>query len=200
MRFLAKGLLPALFALAFCMGSPASSLPLSEGDQAPQFDFVDIRGIKGKTEDYRSRIIVFTFADRSSNKDLTTWIEPAGLEVARRYPDIKIAYVNFADVSAVPRLLRHVVEPILRRLNERTMKRSREFYANEGIPSEERFAFHLIPDWDGKYIKAFGITDASRYYCWVVAHDRVVARLVQGEPEIERRFLEIFQTLAVSPR
>ncbi len=193
-------LLPLILLLALMSIERASfAQPLDQGDKAPHFRFKDIRGFEGNTETYREWVIVYTFADRASNKDLTAWIEDAGLEVAQRHPGLKIAYVNFADVSAVPGFLHYVVEPILRRLYERTVRRSREFYESKGIPyDQDRFAFHLIPDWDGMYLKAFGIKDASRYHCWIVAKDRVAASLSQGQPHIEKSYLDIFDTLAAA--
>jgi len=189
-----------LLLTALCAhGSGLYAAPLAEGDAAPHLSFRDIDGRQGSSEEYQTRIIVYSFADRNSNKELTAWVEKAGLEVARRHPEFKIAYINFADVSAVPRLFRHVVEPILRHINEKTNKKSRDFYQRQGVNQDpERFAFHLIPDWDGEYLKVFGIKDAALYRCWIVVNDLVVATLDPSIPDIEKRFIEIFDNLAVS--
>lgn len=185
------------------LAQAAPAAPLSVGDQAPRFTFTDIQGKRAATHDYRDGILVFTFADRHSNDPLMDWIMRAGETVAAKHPHLKISYINFADVSSVPSFLRPIVKPVIRSRDEKVAKRTRDSYLSAGIVDfSGRFAFHLIPDWEGVYLRIFGIPDAARYRVWVVYRDRVVADLDGSHPDPEASFQRVFEEppIATAPQ
>jgi len=181
-------------AAAVCAGAGAHALEV--GQEAPRLQFEDIQGRKAATGDYPGWTVVYTFADRGSNASLTEWIYEAGKEIARRDPGRKIAYINFADVHAVPKFVRVVVNPMLRRIDDKTRRETEASYRQGGMENiSGRFAFHLVPDWDGTYLEAFGIPDAADYRIWIVDRGRVVAALDEAQKDVENRFLDAFDRL-----
>jgi len=166
-------------------------------DPAPSLSFQDIRGEKAATDDYKDWTIVYTFADRKSNDPLMDWMIPAGAEVQRKHPDMRIAYLNFADVKSIPRFVHPMVRPILRRIDERSDQQAHGALKAAGVrDSRDRFAFHLTPDWDGRYLETFGIADARTYRVWIVVNGRVFAAMDQSQPNVVDRFKQAFDRIA----
>lgn len=185
-RLAVLGLAWALLVTALQTDATASDTasPLAAGDPAPVLAFTDIEGVTGHTNDYADRIVVYSFANRESSEWLTAWQQRAGVELRRRYPDLKVAFVGFADVSSVPKMLRGVVEPILRRINRSSVRDMNELYAEAGIePRQDVQTFHLIPDWDGTYRKMFGLTHAEQWHVWLARDGRIAAALSGGDED-----------------
>jgi hypothetical protein len=98
-------------------------IALGSGATVISFDFEDLHGKKASTSMYDEWVVIYTIADRGSSDRLMAWQEEANLVITRKYPDLKIARVNIADVAAVPRLMRGIVEPILRHIDRRATER-----------------------------------------------------------------------------
>lgn len=184
--------------LCACLFPPAlADEPISRlgvGDPAPRLSFVDIEGRTGQTQDYFDRIVVYSFADRKSSERLTAWMRRAGVEVLKAHPELRMAYVNFADVQAVPRAFRAVVAPILRHIDRSSQKDLAEAYEAEQIKLDpNRIAFHMIPDWDGAFLTRFGLEHAKEYHCWIAAGGRIVAAFDESTPDIHNRYVRAIE-------
>lgn len=175
----------------------ALAAPLAAGSPAPTLAWEDIDGVEGQSRQFDDWIIVYTFADRESSDLLMKWQDAANLAIVRRHSHLRIAHINFADVSAVPGLFKGVVEPVIRGINNRAMKRLREVYKQAGVPFDASKArFHLIADWKGKYLKAFGLDDAALYHLWIVVDGLVVAHWSAKSPHVETEFVAWFDEYA----
>ncbi len=152
------------------------------GATAPTIGFEDIHGNKGSSAAFADRVIIYTFADRDSSDALMAWQEGANLEIALRFPALKLAYLNFADVSGVPGFLRYVVEPILAGINERATRKLEKQFQDAKLPLDPaQRKFHLIADWKGAYLKTFGLEDAAEWRCWVVSGGRVIGMITPAD-------------------
>ena len=169
------------------------------GDAVPVMEMRDIDGNKRSNKDFEEYIIVYTFADRNSNKHLQEVIRPAAKRVVEAYPDLKIAYMNFADVVAVPHFLRHVVNPILRYINDSNTKEMREYYESDGLPwNEEITPFILVPEWKGEHLKVFGVKDARDWVAFVTDRYTIHAVLDASTEDFAGVFFETFKELAAA--
>lgn len=170
---------------------------LRVGDAPPDLAFVDIEKELVDSEVYRGWVQVLTFADRESSEEMKGWMRDAQIRVTQAHPKLPVAYLSFADLSAVPRLLRGMVRPLLRRTFENSNEELAESYRKVGIePDPARVAFRFIPDWDGSYLEAFGLENAATYHCWVAVDGRVVAAFDASTPDIADRYVEAFDRLA----
>ncbi len=172
------------------------SQQLAVGNKVADIEFKDINKQHGNTAQYKNRIRVYTFAGRESSDRLMAWMNNANLDLYKKYPNIEIAYINFADVSSVPRLFRRIVEPILRKINKNADAKMKKMYSEAGINVDpQKTKFHLIPDWDGLYLEKFGISSADNYYCWIENKGVVVAALHEPTAQIASKYLAIFDKL-----
>ena len=170
---------------------------LRAGDAPPNLAFVDIEKELVGSEVYRGWVQVLTFADRESSEEMKGWMRDAQIRVTQAHPELPVAYLSFADLSAVPRLLRGMVRPLLRSTFENSSEELAESYRKVGIePDPAKVAFRFIPDWDGSYLEAFGLENAARYHCWVAVDGRVVAAFDASTPDIADRYVEVFDQLA----
>ena len=111
-------------------------------------------------------------------------------------PDLSFAFLNFADVSIVPELFQPMTLKIMRHINKGAKEDLRKAYEERGLElTTDRVRVHLTADWNGDFIKAFGIADAKQYHCWVIQGNRVVAHLVEGTPDIAARFADVIAGL-----
>ena len=166
-----------------------ASLP-SAGETAPFLDFTDLDGIAGSTLVDDSRILVVSFAGKDSSKRLETLMGPADLKAMKQHPAIELTYVNFADLTMVPPILEHVVNPVLRLLNDRVKKTMQEsFRVNEVLDTAARAQFHLIPDWAGGYHASFGLENSEQFHCWIIFQNQVIAYLPEGTHDFTDRYL-----------
>lgn len=168
------------------------SMVVSADAQVVAFDFEDLHGNRGNTAGYDDWVVIYTVADRNSSDRLMAWQEEINLQVAEKYPEVRIARINIADVTAVPRLMRGVVEPILRRIDRRSTAALEEQFSDAGIPLDsERTQFFLVPDWTGEYLAHFGVSSGEQYSCWVAAGSRIMGTCHEA-PDARERFLAAF--------
>lgn len=169
---------------------------LQVGDSLPRLDLLDIQGERIGGEIYRNWVQVVTFADRESAETLKTWMGDAQVRATRAHPDLPVVYLSFADLAAVPRLMRGVVRPLLRRSFESSNEELAASYRKAGIePDPKKVAFRFIPDWDGAYLEAFGLESAAAYHGWIVAGGRVVLAFDASTPNLAERYVETFDRL-----
>ena len=169
---------------------------LRMGDLVPQLDLLDIQGERIGSEAYRDRVQVITFADRESAESLKRWMGDAQVRATRAHPDVPVVYMSFADLKAVPRFMRGMVAPMLRRSFENSNEELAVSYRKVGIePDPARVAFRFIPDWDGAYLEAFGLESAASYHGWIVAGGRVVMAFDASTPNVVDRYVESFDRL-----
>lgn len=170
--------------------------PLQVGDPLPQLDLLDIDGERIGSEVYRDRVQVITFADRESSEALKLWMGDAQVRVMRAHPQLPVLYLSFADLSAVPRFMRGMVRPLLRRSFENSNEELAASYRKAGIePDPARVSFRFVPDWDGSYLGVFGLESAATYHGWIVAGGRVVLAFDASTPNIVDRYVESFDHL-----
>ena len=143
--------------------------------------------------EFADRIIVYGFADRSSNKALQAAIGPAAKKVVKSFPTVKIAYINFADVVIVPNLIKHIVNPILRYINDCNTKEMKKQYSDKGLPwNPSMTTFVLVPELEGDLIKIFGLENAMEWYTFIVYNDKVEAVLHINTKDYAGEFLMTF--------
>lgn len=189
----------AAIALTLCDGAFAGERrPLRAGDSLPRLPYTDIDGAEGSTGDPPGWIQVVTFADRDSSEPMTEWLRRAQIRTARKHPELRVAYIGFADVSGVPGFLRGLVRPLLRRAYDRSNARFEQSFREAGLsePDPSRTVFHFTPDWDGRYLEAFGLEDAKSFHCWIVVDGVVVSALDASTPEPAVRYVEAFAAVA----
>jgi hypothetical protein len=182
---------------------PGATGILQPGDTSPQFAYTDIEGKPGVTGDLDGWVIAYFFADRYSNERLMAWMDNACINIARSHPGIRIAFISFADLKAVPSLFRGIVRPILKAINSRASERMKRNYIKAEIKldlSKTRFA--LIPDWSGEYMKMFGLGDAIKYQCFVSRAGRISAYMAES-PEtpglFEKAITDAYQGPVTGP-
>ncbi len=173
--------------------------PLVAGDPAPSLSFVDIEGRPGATSQFDDWVIVYSFAGRESSDRVMNWQRDVGLTIAKRYPDLKVAYINFADLTIVPNLFRKVVTPLLKHMNQGAMEELLESYDEQGIQlNRARTDFYLVPDWSGEYLRVFRIPDTDKFHVWLAAGGKIRGYFVEGEEGLSEHYLDVFSRL-VSP-
>ena len=174
--------------------------PLDTGELVDSMAFTDIEGTSASTGDYSDRVQVWTIGNRRSSGRLTEWMGSVGLRSMTDRPDLRFAFLNFADVQVVPELFQPMTLSIMRHINEGAKEDLRRAYAERGIDlTPERARIHLTADWDGDFLKAFGIADAKQYHCWIVQGGRVVAHFAEGTPDIAARFAAVIASLVTGP-
>jgi len=170
--------------------------PLRVGDAAPELSLLDIEGERMTSEQYRDWVQVITFADRESSEAMKSWMSDSQIRVTRAHPEVPVAYLSFADLSAVPRFLRGVIRPVLRKSFENSNEQLAESYRKVGIdPDPSKVVFRFLPDWDGTYLEVFGIEDASSYRCWLAVDGKVVAAFDASTPDIGQAYVDAFDAL-----
>ncbi len=173
---------------------------IGTGDPAGPMTFTDIDGHSVSMGDYADWVQVWTFGDRNSADRLTEWMGPAGVRAMTDHPELRFAFLGFADVSEVPTWLQSVSLAVMRHINDSAQANLRETYARRGVDATPaRTRFHLTADWDGDYLRAFDIPDAKRYHCWIIHGGRVVAHLVEGTPDLAHRFASAIAGLDAGP-
>ncbi|MCX5868064.1 MAG: hypothetical protein NT009_11440 [Proteobacteria bacterium] len=178
---------------------PKKLEPIGVGELVQSLDFEDINGKKGSTEDYQDWIIVYSLADRKSHKTLIAWIDDVGPRVAKAHPEVKIAYINFADVTIVPTPLRHLIGSILRLINQRSSDQMKEDYASQGVfIDSDKLRFVMVPDWTGKYLQAFRLPNAKNYRSYVTVEGKILAMFDAQTQNIKETFINFFDQLIAS--
>ena len=162
---------------------------LSVGDDVPDVSFEDIDGTKSSTGQLVDKIQVVSFANQQNATKLRGWLREAGLKVARDYPDLDVVHLGFADVSGTPKMLKRMVAPLLRTINDISKTELEEAYGHDDV-------LYLAPDWDGSYMKQFGLRRSEKYTCWVVSHGKIIASFEQDAPHLAERFHSVFKDIA----
>lgn len=169
------------------------------GASIPVLEFEDVYGKKFSNQDYQDWIIVYSFADRLSNKPLQEIIGPAGIEVVKAHPELRIVYVSIADLLVVPTIFREMVVPILKKMNDKNNESLKEAYKIWRVPlKEERSRFFMVPDLTGTYLKVFGLENAKDYHVFVVYKSKVRAVFDSENPPYVDYYLPVFDSLSKS--
>jgi hypothetical protein len=177
-------------------GSDKVNKPLKTGDIVPAMKMEDIYGKERNNNDFLERVIVYSFADRTNSKTLQAAIGPANKKKVLAYPNVKIAYFNFADVVLAPNLMKYIINPILRYVNESNTKEMKKQYAEEGIPwNESMTTFMLIPEWDGDNLKVFGLENAAQWSVYITYQSKIYAVLDSKTKDFAKDYLDTFKTI-----
>lgn len=185
--------------LAAVTAQAGERTPLSKGDAAPEIAFDDITGEARKTSAYDSWIQVLSFADRESSETLKEWMRPAQLGATSAHPEMRVVYITFADLTAVPRFLRGMVRPVLEKTFENSNEDLVSAYRKIGVePSPDKVELIFAPDWDGAHLETFGLDDATTYYVWIVVDGRVVEALDASTTDLEGRYRAAFDAIAAT--
>ena len=171
-----SGLAKNLVALGLVgMSPPSIAGPLAEGDVAPRFAFEDIEGYEGHIDDYRGWVVVYTAAEKDNSEELMEHHRAFTLQIIESLPEARVAYINVANVSMVPRMLHGVVRPILRHISAKADREFDELLQKSGTKVDStRFRVHLVADWSGDTMAALGINEARPFRTWLACNQRIV--------------------------
>ena len=170
--------------------------PLLVGERVSNIIFTDIEGHQANLDQYADRIIILSVADRTSAQRLQEWMGPANLSLFKDKPDLRIAYVNIADVTGVPSLFRGFVRRVIKSLSRSAQKRLVESYQEHNIDlNEQQQVLHLIPDWKGYYLDYLGLDGAEEYACWVIHQGVVIASFTERTPNIKNQYVSVLKSL-----
>lgn len=187
----------ALLALGPADAADSTLRPLVIGAPAPVFAFTDIQRRAGTVDSYRDWIVVYTVADRESSDPLMEWMGPAGVELVRLFPAMRIARINLADLTGVPGMMSGVVTPILRRIDSKASKQLLESYrANNITYNPATDVFHLIPDWEGDLMAQLGVDGAEQWRVWIAHRGVIVEYLDATVPNYAGRYRVAISRLA----
>jgi hypothetical protein len=154
---------------------------MAPGRPAPGFKLTAVKsGREVSQRDCSGYVLGLIFHDRETSQaviDIQNLVRP-------EYPDTGLTLASVVDVSRVPRFLRGVARPFLEQVYDDAAKQ---------MPAElrpEDYIF-LLPDWDGKVTKSFGVKNQDRTAALVVVNrDGVVAGSYQG-PEPAQAMLAL---------
>lgn len=144
---------------------------MAPGRPAPGFKLAAVKsGREVSPKDCSGYVLGLIFHDRETSQaviDIQTLVRP-------EYPDTGLTLASVVDVSRVPRLLRGVARPFLEGIYDDAAKQ---------MPKElkpEDYIF-LLPDWDGKVTKSFGVKNQDKVAALVVVdRDGIVSGSYQG--------------------
>lgn len=171
---------------------------LQERDTVPEMKMKDINGKEFSNKNLSTWICVYSFGDRKSNEPLQEAVYPASKAVLKRYPSLKIAYINIADLQAVPSPFKYIVKPILRQMYDGKMKRLRDEYKKEGLVFDDKTTrYYMVPDWSGEQLKAFYLEDAKDWYCYISYKNRIYAVLDKDTSDFTEKFSKTVKSISV---
>ena len=175
----------------------AAGKGLKVGDKVPVLKFEDVTGKKGTNAGLDDYIVVYSFADRESSKDIMNVMEEPQLRLAKDHPELKAVFIAFADLAMVPKMLRRVVRPVIDKVNDYAMKSMRKNFGKKGVNlGSLDIKFYMVPDWSGEFIKAFGLKDAKDFKVFVTVKSEVVGIFDPSTPDISNKFCCLFDELA----
>ncbi len=178
-------------------GSASQIERLKTGDPIPIFKFEDIDGKQACNDAYKEWIIVYSFSSRKSNDSLQKLIGHASRRIVKEHPELKIAYVNFADLMIIPGLLKGVVAPILRFINDSNNEELKKQYKEDGLRLDKnRTTYYMVPDWNGEHLKTFGLKDAGNFHCFITYKYQVKAVVDSTTQNLETEFNVSFNKIA----
>jgi hypothetical protein len=154
---------------------------MAPGRPAPGFKLTAVKsGREVSQKDCSGYVLGLIFHDRETAQaviDIQNLVRP-------EYPDTGLTLASVVDVSRVPRFLRRVARPFLEQVYDDAAKQ---------MPADlkpEDYIF-LLPDWDGKVTKSFGVKNQDKTAALVVVNrDGVVIGSYQG-PEPAQAMLAL---------
>ncbi len=140
--------------------------------------FVDFDGnpLVLKPED--DRLVVASFAGRSSAGRLVGWMNEQVDGFRQAFPDTRITFLSVADLAEVPRAARRVVRPVLAKVLEQVRKHS----MSAGV--DRQFEFVLAPDWTGDLRRAFSVSPSRDFRIVIARGDRILDVLTERDPNL----------------
>ena len=184
--------------LSLVMAAPAHAQPVAVGDAAPVFSFTDLMGRSTDLSQPGDWVTVYSIASRDNNELLMDWHQKVTISIVQRYPDLKVRYVNIADVSMVPEIMEGIVTPVLRAIITRTDSIMEKQFSEAGVQRDPScFDSYMLPDWKGSYMDAMGVDNSDIYRMWVACDGRVVGYFDQNSTNSENRYLGLFDKMAV---
>ena len=170
---------------------------LQVGDKVPVLRYQDVSGNTGTNSGRDDRIIVYSFADRKSSKKLMDVMEEVQIELVRAHPRLKLVFLNIADLSALPGALRHLIGPVLEKMNDYAMSKMRRGYEKAGVaPDPRAVELVFIPDWKGELLRAFGLEDARDFRVFVAVRGEIAGVFDSRIPRMGEKFCRLFDQLA----
>jgi hypothetical protein len=174
---------------------------LQVGDKVPVLRYQDVSGNPGTNTGRDDYIIVYSFADRKSSKKLMDVMEESQLELVRAHPRLKLIFFNIADLSALPGALRHLIGPVLEKMNDYAMKKMRRGYEKAGVNLDPRAVeLVFIPDWKGELLRAFGLRDAQDFRVFVAVRGEIAGAFDSHTPRMGEEFCRLFDRLDKKPQ
>lgn len=131
---------------------------LAPGQPAPAFKLTAIKsGRQVSQKDCAGYVLGLVFHGRET-ADAVIEIQRA---VRTAHPELTVTLASVIDLSSIPRILHRMVRPVLEQIYDQA--------ANE-IPPDLNPADYifLLPDWDGKVTKAFGVKHPDKTAAVVV--------------------------------
>lgn len=178
------------------------SARLKIGDKIPSLQFKDVYGFQFSNENFEDWIIVYSFADRLSHKPFQSIIGPAGIEVVKAHPELKIVYIGIADLLMVPTMFAGIVTPILKHIMDNNNNSLEEAYKIWRVPLEyEKTRFYMVPDFSGHLLHTFGLKNARQYHVFVVYRSKIHAIFDPFNPPYVDDYMPVFDKLSnlISP-
>ena len=156
----------------------------------PKLKFTDIEGVATHTEAYPDSIVVVTFAGREGAEDMSSWMNQAGTIIGRTLPEVPIAFLGFADLREVPKLMRRLVKPMLKLANK-------QFKVNLASSYPRRKpSHHFTADWDGGHKRAFGLPAESTYDALVFHKGQMVGHIDENTVNQVTTFVGLIEDIS----
>ena len=175
--------------------------PLSVGAKLSHFSFESLDEQVRHTRAIRDKVWVVSVSDKDSSERLQSWLSEANIALLKRRLGLKVAYLNIADVTIVPGILKGFVRGLMRDASEESREKMRARLQRASIPEGTLFRWaHLIPDWEGEHLRRFGVENGERFHCWIIYQGRVVASLPEGDSKITLRYLGAMEKLKAQLR
>lgn len=131
---------------------------LPTGGQAPQFSLTAVKsGRRVSPQDCSNYVLGLVFHGRETS-DAVVDIQRV---VRTAHPELAVTLASVIDLSGIPRLLHRMVRPVLEQIYDQ---------AASEIPQNLNPADYifLLPDWNGKVTKSFGVKHPDKTAAVVV--------------------------------
>ena len=162
-------LLPA-FLFAATTGFSMPALAAREGAPAPSLEVTDASGqvVRVPAE---NRPVVLFFFERGASEE----VREIAAEISPRFPGAMI--VNVIDLRGVPELLEGVARERVEAAIDDAVRAERKAWREAGLepPPDARRRIHLVPDFEGKILRAYGAGEGEVHVVVVDAKGRVAA-------------------------
>ncbi len=180
---------------------PASAKPsvTEQGERLPELSFTDILGAESGTGNYPDHIQIVSFSTKDSSEELMAWMSRMTKQVSAKYPSTALVKFSFADLTEVPGFLRPIARPILKNLIGSKIEPMQDRFtiepAGDGLTAAKPPEFHLIPDWDGSFLRKFGHTELRDYHLYVAYKGIIFGHFTPDTPNKNEAFLGVFETI-----